>query len=597
MLDSCFFKMWSNSFWTLNKLLIISFLIIACSREQDTNTSADSTSALDTPTQTAQAPVGRTPADTLTVALSGTVSSQDEGLMEGVLVTVRREEDSFAITVVSDNQGRYRFPMDRLQPGTYAVRIRGAGYELPDGQSISVSAQSASRLDLNLRKTADVANHLSNGEWLLSMPGTKEEKQQFLGCISCHTLQRVLNSNHGSEDFAHVVQRMRSWAQGSTPLSPQIRPDSVGPDGNINVPPPSEASIRLGDYASKVNLSSVPRWEYELKTFPRPTGQGTRVIVTEYDLPRPETLPHDAIVDDDGKVWYGDFGSQYLGKLDPSTGETIEYVIPETKPGVPAGSLDLNFDPEGNIFLGMMFQGVIVKFNRETEEFSYWKSPLFDQGDDARTAMVTPTRVNVDGKVWVGGVEEFQVDLASGVWTAIDYTEGVAPDMVDAASRIGSYGVAVDSMNNFYGLQLRGDFVTRVDARTMVSTPYRTPTADSGPRRGHMDLEDRLWFGEFRGNRIAMFNTKTEEFREWEVPVPWTNPYDVVLDRAGYAWGGGMTNDFVARLNTETDEITMYLLPGTTNIRRVDVDNSTSPPSFWVGDNLEGTLIRVEPLE
>ncbi len=112
-----------------------------------------------------------------------------------------------------------------------------------------------------------------------------------------------------------------------------------------------------------------------------------------------------------------------------------------------------------------------------------------------------------------------------------------------------------------------------------------------------MDSEDRLWFGEFRGNRIAMFDTKTEQFREWEVPVPWTNPYDVVLDRAGYAWGGGMTNDFVARLNTETDEITMYLLPGTTNIRRVDVDNSTSPPSFWVGDNLEGTLIRVEPLE
>jgi len=56
-----------------------------------------------------------------------------------------------------------------------------------------------------------------------------------------------------------------------------------------------------------------------------------------------------------------------------------------------------------------------------------------------------------------------------------------------------------------------------------------------------------------------------------------------------------MTNDYVGRVNTATDETIMYLLPGTTNIRRVDVDNSTSPPSFWVGDNLEGTLIRVEP--
>ena len=73
-----------------------------------------------------------------------------------------------------------------------------------------------------------------------------------------------------------------------------------------------------------------------------------------------------------------------------------------------------------------------------------------------------------------------------------------------------------------------------------------------------------------------MFDTKAEEFRKWEVPVAWTNPYDVILDSDGFAWGGGMTNDHVARVNTETDEITMYLLPGTTNIRRVDVDNSTS---------------------
>ncbi len=100
----------------------MNFLVIACSQEQDTNTTAGSTSVI----------------DTRTVTLTGTVSSQDEGLMQGVLVTVRREEDSFAITVVSDDQGRYSFPIDRLQPGSYTVGIRAAGYALPDRQSISV---------------------------------------------------------------------------------------------------------------------------------------------------------------------------------------------------------------------------------------------------------------------------------------------------------------------------------------------------------------------------------------------------------------------------------------------------------------------------
>src|SRR5439155_23254531 len=69
------------------------------------------------------------------------------------------------------------------------------------------------------------------------------------------------------------------------------------------------------------NLSSVSRWEYALKTLPRPTGRDTRVIITEYDLPRKVAMPHDVIVDASGMAWYSDFGSQYLGKLDPSTGK------------------------------------------------------------------------------------------------------------------------------------------------------------------------------------------------------------------------------------------------------------------------------------
>jgi virginiamycin B lyase len=110
------------------------------------------------------------------------------------------------------------------------------------------------------------------------------------------------------------------------------------------------------------------------------------------------------------------------------------------------------------------------------------------------------------------------------------------------------------------------------------------------------DDQDRLWFAEFRGNKIAMFDTRAEKFTEWPVPTPWTNVYDATIDKAGFAWAGGMNNDRVVRVNTKTGETVEYLLPHTTNVRRVNVDNRTSPPTFWVGNNLEGTLIKVEPL-
>jgi streptogramin lyase len=112
-----------------------------------------------------------------------------------------------------------------------------------------------------------------------------------------------------------------------------------------------------------------------------------------------------------------------------------------------------------------------------------------------------------------------------------------------------------------------------------------------------MDAQDRLWFGEYRGDKIAVFDTKMETFTEWSVPTRWTNPYDIALDKNEEAWTGSMLNDRIVRLNTKTGEFIEYLLPRSTNIRRVHVDNSTTPVTFWVGSNHGGSIIKLEPLD
>ena len=112
-----------------------------------------------------------------------------------------------------------------------------------------------------------------------------------------------------------------------------------------------------------------------------------------------------------------------------------------------------------------------------------------------------------------------------------------------------------------------------------------------------MDAQDRLWFAQYRGDRIAMFDTRTEAFKEWRVTPRWSAPYDVVIDKNEEAWTGSMLTDQVTRLDTKTGTMVQYLLPRTTNIRRVFVDNSTTPVTFWVGSNHGASIIKLEPLD
>ena len=101
--------------------------------------------------------------------------------MEGVLVSAKRAGSTMTITVVSNAQGQFSFPQDRLEPGMYSLTIRAVGYELPSRGpmqvEVEVAAQRTAALDLNLVKTKNLAHQLSNGEWLQSFPGTEARKE------------------------------------------------------------------------------------------------------------------------------------------------------------------------------------------------------------------------------------------------------------------------------------------------------------------------------------------------------------------------------------------------------------------------------------
>jgi streptogramin lyase len=544
-----------------------------------------------------------------TASLSGSVSSEAEGLMEGVLVSAKA--GTVTVTVVSDSDGRYAFPPGRLAPGAYQIAIRAAGFDLARPSAVTLAARETTTVDLELARTANLPAQMMNAEWLTSFPGTAERKQFVINCNHCHSLEITARTGHTADDWARVLDRMsyangasiqrpfrnpyhpdyaESWGEYADQVPQTTLPRGSDEEGTIAVSPQRAAQAA---FLASINLSHDPRsgaWAYPLKTYPRPTGRETRVVMTQYDLPRPLSQPHDAVVDADGMVWYLDFNDNYFGRLDPRTGDVKEWAIPAIKafPPFGPGGLDVKLDADGNPWFAMMRQNAILKFDKQSEQITTYHTPAPHNTLHNRITMLTTP--SPDGMVWWVTVGSSPTAWVHGLNTKTGDIKSI-----DVPAFI--YGLEATAEGNLVFFSLAGGVMGEIDTRTGVTTLHQPPTPNSGPRRGEVAADGRVWFAEFRAGNIGMFDPETQAIQEWPLGVPYADPYDVDLDARGHVWSGGMLTDYVFRLDPASGEVTKYLAPTVNmNVRRIVVDRAPQP-TVWIGENHHGRILKVEPLD
>jgi virginiamycin B lyase len=528
----------------------------------------------DAPKATAQIPA----------ALTGTVSSAAEGAMEGVVVTAHKDGSVVSISVMTDAKGHYSFPENRLEPGHYSLAIRAVGYDLAAPAASDVASEQTASVDLKLDKTKNLAGQLTNAEWMMSIPGTEAQKANLLDCTSCHTMERIVRSTHDVNEWMQVISRMKGYGAVSQPVKPQPMLDR----SRAGSP---EQYRAMAEYLASINLSAVDHWQYALKTLPRPTGRSTHAITTEYSVGTATTEPHDVVLDKEGNVWYSDFGELFISKFDPKTLKLTQYPVKDFKPDAPKGNLSLEFDKDGKLWFDTMYQGALGTIDPETGATKFY--PLDAKWNDDRVQLnFVGLRHDVDGKVWtksVGTQDIFRLDLASNQWEKFHPT-----DALPAGRHYGIYQVISDSKNNLWMAEFDEGHLGKIDAKTGAVTWFATPTENARARRMEIDDQDRILVTEYRGNKVALFDTKTEQFTEYPLPDN-TFPYRAQFDKNGEIWASTMSTDRVVRLDPKSGEAEQYLMPSDTNMRTVYIDNATTPVTFWVGSNHAHALVKVEP--
>src|SRR5712671_1564591 len=530
-------------------------------------------------------------------ALSGTVSSDTEPAMEGVLVRAKSAGSPVSITVVTNRKGEYSFPASRLSPRTYNLDIRAVGYDLDIPVVVEVTSGETAHADVKLVPTKNLSAQLTSAEWLLSIPGTEEQKSQLFRCAACHPLNPIVHSTYDKDGWLTTFARMRGYSEQAVLTHPVELPYKV------TVKPDPD----FAEYLTTINLSSKSKWGYELKTLPRPTGRATRVIITEYDLSDPARLPHDAALDDKGMIWYSDFREPLIGRLDPRTGEIKEWSFPPLKPDFPPGTLSIEPGVNGFLWIPRFRQAGITRFDPRTEQFQTWPDLPEYNNDRSIDAQVAPAP---DSTVWYpngDNLKIYRLDPRTGHIDAYpmypDYQPGLGGIIVQFSYNKKpeghfTYGIAADSKSNAYFCDMSGGNIGRVDAKTGKVTLFKTPTLNSGPRRITIDSEDRAWFGEYYANTVGMFDPKTEKFKEWKAPTPWVGPYPAKRDKKGDVWSAGMSTDLILRLNPLTGQFVEDMLPTVdANIRHIDVNYPPNLIAVWVAEVHQGKIAKIEPLD
>ncbi|WP_321390537.1 carboxypeptidase regulatory-like domain-containing protein [Emcibacter sp.] len=550
------------------------------------------------------------------IVLSGTVTSDKEGPMEGVLVIAHREGSTVLTSVVSNDAGRFAFKRERLAPGKYEITVRAAGYELPASEE-PVRAEvgsHAAAVDLKLDVVTDtdrLASQLTSLEWLNSFPGADTQKdilmRNMVNCAFCHTLERVARSEYDDVEFMEVIQRMLTYeTDHSSAERIQV----------VSSPAPLEGlqwfgrdATVIAKYLSTINLSGDrTSWAYELKTLPRPTGEATRATVTVFPIPRQPSVIHDLDVDSKGNVWYGNTGWDYIGMLDPKTGNFKEWPAPNFLPETPApgtdrivGVQDIQVDGEDNVWVAVG-GNKLARFMPDTEQWQtydmpvVWKNPFISTVQPGETGLwVTGLGAPPEGEI--RHEQAFRLDIETG-----QFSEGITlfddkPSPVDPyhSNPLNyCYMMDQDANGNFLCTAPEPSAIVRANLQSGKVRLIPTPTPLAYPRRGHRDKQNRFWFSEFYADKIGVIDLATEEIREYSIPVKFISPYYSRPDVKGRVWASATGSDRLLRLDPETGEIIQYLMPVYYDARKVVVDVRADRTTVWLPNKNTSQLIRVE---
>ncbi len=174
---------------------------------------------------------------------------------------------------------------------------------------------------------------------------------------------------------------------------------------------------------------------------------------------------------------------------------------------------------------------------------------------------------------------------------------------IEASYPGGGYQIVVNSKGNPYigdeGVIKGFDVSANKELSFPVpsTNPVPVPSPSPKARRGRMDSQDRFWFAEFNADKIGMFDTRAETFKEFPLRQ-YSRPYTAsVPDKNGYVYSPSGMSDRLLRLDPKTGEVVEFLMPTELDTKKIAIDPTTSRVTLWMANTRAARIVRAEMLD
>jgi virginiamycin B lyase len=290
--------------------------------------------------------------------------------------------------------------------------------------------------------------------------------------------------------------------------------------------------------------------------------------------------PRDPFADQKGNVWFVGQAGNYIGRLDPKSGEFKRYEIaPGTHPH------NLVVDAKGTVWFTGNANGTIVRLDPATGKTT--SIPVPDGVRDPHTMTF-----DHNGDAW------FTAQNAGYVGKLTTADGKIRLWKMEQNSR--PYGILIDSKGRPWFDLFGTNKIGTIDPKSGAFRAYPLPNDRARPRRIAITSDDVIWYGDYTRGYLGRLDPKSGKVEEWALPSGGMSlPYAMTSDDRGRVWlaeTGPQPNRLVAFDPSQRKFTETITIPSTSanTIRHMTFDRTTRQIWFGGDANMIGR-VQVAP--